>query len=267
MSVIFGKMEDKEECIMAERLVAPNYWNNLIAIFFGYEKCAPGYSFGPGSREYYLVHYILSGKGIYSRGNNTYKVNTGDLFIIRPDEETFYCADRQNPWEYAWLAFRIPDPPMFLDEPVIRQPPIGHIFTFIRDHFRDKSIDGKIYSLTYELLWILTQKESSRMPEDYALYAKTYFELSYARPITIQNIAVNLHIDRRYLTEVFRKTYGISPKAYLTNLRMEKAIHYMDTGHNITESARMAGFTDLSNFYKQYKDRYGSLPGVRLKKL
>ena len=252
---------------MAERLVAPNYWNNLTAIFFGYEKCAPGYSFGPGSREYYLVHYILSGKGIYSRGKNTYKVNTGDLFIIRPDEDTFYCADRQDPWEYAWLAFRIPDPPMFLDEPVIRQPPIGHIFTFIRDHFRDKSIDGKIYSLTYELLWILTQKESSRMPEDYALYAKTYFELSYARPITIQNIAVNLHIDRRYLTEVFRKTYGISPKAYLTNLRMEKAIHYMDTGHNITESARMAGFTDLSNFYKQYKDRYGSLPGVRLKKL
>ena len=41
------------------------------------------------------------------------------------------------------LAFRIPEPPIFLDEPVIRQPPIGHIFTFMRDHFQDKKLTEK----------------------------------------------------------------------------------------------------------------------------
>lgn len=250
---------------MAERLVIPNYWKGLTALFFGHEKCTAGYSFGPGSREYYLVHYILNGKGTYCRSKKVYNVNTGDLFIIRPGEETLYCADREDPWEYAWLAFQIQEPPMFLDEPVIHQPPIGHIFTFIRDHFQDKKIDGKIYSLTYELLWILTQKESSRTPEDYAAYAKTYFELSYMQRITIENIAANLHIDRRYLTEVFRKAYGVSPKEYLTNLRMDKAVKFMNAGHNITESARMAGFTDLSNFYKQFKARFGSVPGTHTK--
>lgn len=250
---------------MAERLIDPNYWNKMTAIFFGYEKCTPGHSFGPGSREYYLVHYVLSGKGIYSRDRKTYKVNTGDLFIIRPGEDTLYCADREDPWEYAWIAFRISAPPMFLDEPVIQKPPVGHIFSFIRDHFMDKKIDAKVYSLTYELLWILTQKESSHMPEDYALYAKTYFELSYMQHITIENIAANLHIDRRYLTEVFRKEYGISPKEYLIDLRMQKAVQFIHAGHNISEASRMAGFTDLSNFYKQYKARYGTVPGEHKK--
>ena len=30
------------------------------------------------------------------------------------------------------------------------------------------------------------------MPEDYALYANTYFEVSYMQRITIENIAANL---------------------------------------------------------------------------
>ena len=252
---------------MAERLVIPNYWKNLIAIFFGYENCPAGHTFGPAYRDYYLIHYVLSGKGIYYRDGKKYEINSGDLFIIRPEEITTYQADMQEPWEYSWLAFRISDPPMFLDKPVIHQPPVGHIFTYLRDHFKDQKIDGKIYALTYELLWILIQKESSHTPEDYAAYAKTYFEVSYMQRITIEDIADNLHIDRRYLTEVFRKAYGISPKEYLINLRMEKVAQFMQSGHNISESARMSGFTDLSNFYKQYKARYGAVPSTHRKKM
>lgn len=245
---------------MAERLIMSNYWKNLTPFFFGYEVCSSGHTFGPAYREYYLIHYVLSGKGTYYRDGKTYEVSSGDLFIIRPSEITTYQADLHDPWEYAWLAFHTSDPPMFLDKPVIHHPPVHHIFAYIRDHFQEKKIDGKIYSLTYELLWILTQKESSRTPEDYAAYAKTYFELSYMQHISIEDVAKNLHIDRRYLTKVFRKAYGISPKEFLTNLRMQKAVHFIHSGHNVTESARMAGFTDLSNFYKQYKTRYGSVP-------
>lgn len=33
--------------------------------FFGEERCIQGYSYGPGTRKVYLMHYILSGKGIF----------------------------------------------------------------------------------------------------------------------------------------------------------------------------------------------------------
>lgn len=251
---------------MAERLVMSSYWKNLAPFFFGYEACSAGHTFGPAYREYYLIHYVLSGKGTYYREGKTYAINTGDIFIIRPNEITTYQADPQDPWEYAWLSFLMSEPPLFLDKPVIHHPPVQHIFTYLRDHLQDKMLDGKIYSLTYELLWILMQKESSHTPEDYASYAKTYFELTYMKHITIEDIAKNLHIDRRYLTGVFRKAYGISPKEYLINLRMQKAVQFIQAGHNISEASRMAGFTDLSNFYKQYKARYGTVPGIDRKK-
>lgn len=250
---------------MAEQLVMSSYWKNLTPFFFGYEACSAGHTFGPAYREYYLIHYVLSGKGTYFRDGNRYEVNSGDLFIIRPEEITTYQADLQDPWEYAWIAFHISNPPLFLDKAIIHQPPVHHIFAYIRDHFLEKKIDGKIYSLTYELLWILTYKESSRTPEDYAAYAKTYFELSYMQHISIEDVAKNLHIDRRYLTEVFRRAYEISPKEYLIDLRMQKAVQFIHAGHNISEASRMAGFTDLSNFYKQYKARYGTVPGEHKK--
>ena len=34
----------------------------------GVEACAPGHSFGPAVREYFLLHYVVRGKGIFRRG-------------------------------------------------------------------------------------------------------------------------------------------------------------------------------------------------------
>ena len=33
----------------------------------GFQKCEPRYQWGPGVRDHYLIHYIVSGKGIYAR--------------------------------------------------------------------------------------------------------------------------------------------------------------------------------------------------------
>ena len=31
----------------------------------GHEKCHPGYQWGPGVRDHYLIHYVAKGKGRY----------------------------------------------------------------------------------------------------------------------------------------------------------------------------------------------------------
>lgn len=42
-----------------------NYTNNIELSIFncGLERCAPGQTWGPGIRDHYLIHLVVSGKG------------------------------------------------------------------------------------------------------------------------------------------------------------------------------------------------------------
>ena len=71
----------------------------------GVEACAPGHSFGPAVREYFLLHYVVRGKGIFRRGKREYTLQAGEIFVIRPGEVTYYEADMRAPWEYMWAGF------------------------------------------------------------------------------------------------------------------------------------------------------------------
>ena len=71
----------------------------------GVEACAPGHSFGPAVREYFLLHYVVRGKGIFRRGKREYTLQAGEIFVIRPGEVTYYEADMRDPWEYMWAGF------------------------------------------------------------------------------------------------------------------------------------------------------------------
>ena len=47
-----------------------NYTNNIELSIFncGLERCAPGQTWGPGIRDHYLIHLVVSGKGIFEVG-------------------------------------------------------------------------------------------------------------------------------------------------------------------------------------------------------
>ena len=71
----------------------------------GFQKCDALYQWGPGIRDHYLIHYIISGKGTYRVAGQTYHLSGGDALLVYPNTEVVYCADEQDPWEYAWARF------------------------------------------------------------------------------------------------------------------------------------------------------------------
>ena len=80
-----------------------NLLNSLSVYNVGYQKCDPEYQWGPGVRDHYCIHHILSGSGCYCTGTVSKHLEEGDTFILYPGVELRYQADADKPWEYASL--------------------------------------------------------------------------------------------------------------------------------------------------------------------
>ena len=48
----------------------------------GFQRCDSLYQWGPGIRDHYLIHYIISGKGFYKIGKRTYELQAGGSFLV-----------------------------------------------------------------------------------------------------------------------------------------------------------------------------------------
>ena len=77
---------------------------DLVVYHVGAEKCEPGH-FWSGVRDHFLIHYVLSGKGIFTFDGSTYQLSGGQGFLICPNILSFYQADLDEPWEYCWVGF------------------------------------------------------------------------------------------------------------------------------------------------------------------
>lgn len=66
----------------------------------GIQKCEPLHQWGPGIRNHYLIHHIVSGKGYYKVNDNIWELHAGDTFLAFPYSEITYYADQKDPWEY-----------------------------------------------------------------------------------------------------------------------------------------------------------------------
>ena len=57
---------------------------------YGYEQCCANHTFGPGMRNHYLIHCILSGSGTYRthQGDQSseYHLHGGQALLIEPDQ-------------------------------------------------------------------------------------------------------------------------------------------------------------------------------------
>ncbi|WP_446692503.1 helix-turn-helix domain-containing protein [Ruminiclostridium cellobioparum] len=71
-------------------------------------------------------------------------------------------------------------------------------------------------------------------------------------------VANRLHISRDYLGKMFREAYSKSFADYLTEVRLQKAVEYMDNSRmSITGILDEIGWENKNYFYTTFKLKYG----------
>ncbi len=248
-------------------------FKDLNPLFYGWQDCKKGHSYGPASRGQYIFHYIVTGKGIFKKDGITYSLSKGNIFLIRPDELIYYKADEVEPWSYIWIGFEgdavnnLLERSGFSDNTnTFYLSQCEYIFKSTREsNDLNRSLEVYICGKLYELFSVLIENNSSNnpqnMPDLYVQKAKEYFNTHYSINISIEHIAYTLGIDRRYLCRIFKKKIGETPQSYLINLRLERATLLL-TQYNFSvgDVARSTGYNDIYNFSKMFKQKYGLSP-------
>lgn len=237
------------------------------AAFFGWEDCAPGHSWGPWVRKYWLIHYVVRGFGFLDWGGKTFSIGPGDLFLVPPDTVSTYWADQENPWEYIFLEFKAHgDLPDFMYQSVIHCPQVGPVFERMKQC--EKLTQGRSAFLTAclcEMMALLQEQNSPPVSEiDHAI---RWMRTEYMRGLTMKECADRLHISRSYFFTKFKKKTGSSPQQYLTNVRMERAAVLLGKeGISPSIAAASVGYGDIYQFSKAFKKHFGLSPREYRKK-
>jgi AraC-like DNA-binding protein len=85
--------------------------------------------------------------------------------------------------------------------------------------------------------------------------------------LDFSQLAADLGVSLRTLQWNFRRAYGLSPRAYLYQRRLELAREGLlaaEPNTTVTDIALACGFGDLSVFSAKYRQTYGELPSQTL---
>ncbi|NIK69620.1 AraC family transcriptional regulator [Paenibacillus sp. BK720] len=86
-------------------------------------------------------------------------------------------------------------------------------------------------------------------------------EADIARPWSLKELAASAHLSPSRFSALFVQTVGTSPMDYLIQLRLSAAVSLLEsTDKKMIEIAETAGFRNLSNFNRLFKQHIGKQP-------
>ena len=251
---------------------------DLRLIFCGREDCKSLHSWGPGIRPNYVIHYITKGKGIFCADQETWELHEKEGFLIKPEVQTYYQADKDDPWTYSWIGFDGLLVPLLLRELGLgdgrftffcsRKEELEQVFSNMLQYqqyseVNDYMLQGQLYLFFAHLLKDIMVHTHSTVPgrNDYVLGAIRYIRNNYFNPIKVSDIAAYIGIDRTYLHTLFRQETGMSPGDYLRNFRLTRAAELLRLSrYSVENIAFSCGYQDAVVFSKAFKKKYGMTP-------
>lgn len=262
-------------------IVDYNTGNTEMNLFHcGEHRCNSGHYWGPAVRNHYLIHYIVSGKGIFKRNNKTYELKAGNGFLICPDDVVFYQADAAEPWHYYWIGFYglncrkiLLQANLSKENPIFYSDEADFFIQNIESMILANKLTpedelhrlGNLYLFLSKLVQISSlnapAKSQKTLMEEYITYTIDYIERNFLCDISVEVIASNIGINRKYLYTIFKKKLGLTPMEYIIKVRMEKACALLaSTNLTLVHVCNSVGYKDQFAFSKQFKKSIGVSP-------
>ena len=225
--------------------------------------------------NYTCPHIIEKGHGWVKTAAGIKEIMPGDMFCIMNDGQIEYYDDPQDPWLYYWIrldgeaadelvrswGFTPEEPWIHPDEPERVLDCFKNIHSMAENQagLRSNVLAAELFRLADSIASHTPhQKSKSQQIVD---RAKAVIETQMHSALNVSELAAWLNVDRTTLFHAFRKECDCSPIEYLREQRIKRACSILKTSNlNLTDIARMCGFSNDKYFIKTFRQLKGTSP-------
>jgi len=229
------------------------------------------HQWGPGTREVYSIHYVVSGKGYVESRGEVYELSAGDAFMVFPEEEILYYPEKSDPWAYRWVDFKGADAKTLVSRtgfskncPIVKgKKGLEPLFFVYEEGVHGETVKDRYAAKVYLLLtYFLKETKEPGERRTYYEDAVEMIQNSYwKQELNVGNLSKSLNVERSYLYRLFMEKAGVSPQQYLAEVRMERACELLaSTELSVQVIACSVGYKDALYFSKLFRKSKGITP-------
>jgi len=252
---------------------------NDVEVLQGFYR---NYEFAQHFHTVPAIGVVESGTMSFYCQSTTHIVPTGTVLLLSPGEVHAPKAATDKGWSFRmfylekeFFQARSEDfgsgIPQFV-KPFVRDEALAA--SLLRLH-RKLETDADTLNIEHDLACVFSHLSerhicdlSNQLPirneRDRIRDVKDYLRSFYSRAISVDDLTEIAQLSRFHLMRTFRRDIGLSPYAYLTQIRVEAAKKLLRKGISIVDVASEIGFTDQSHFTRQFKRITGVTPGQYL---
>ena len=229
------------------------------------------WNFVPHTHNHTELFFIVGGKGRFLIQDQVFPVDINNLVIINPN--ILHKEDSMNtqPLEYIVLGIEGIE--------LAEEKNAGSPFCVL-DHFESADVSSCLRNILREMeqknaeyeeicqayldILIMRLKRSIGLTVSavqntgtghrQCATVKRYIDVHFKEALTLELLAEEAHINKFYLSHVFKKEYGVSPINYMIAKRIEESKYLLaETDLSMSQIAQLLGFSSLSYFSQVFR--------------
>ncbi len=227
-----------------------------------------------GVLDTWLIIYVRKGCGYVETNGVRTKANENDIIFIDSSKPHRYYTNTS--WEILWIHFGGNSAAFFFKSINKNSGAVIHngatdqvlenMYKIINNfkkhlHLHDVLISECINSLLTSLYIAAHGLDNALKGHDPVERSIKYIKSNYQNTISLNDIAVQVHLSPFYLSRIFKKQTNYSPHEYIIKVRIDKAKELLKkTPLTVAEISYATGFNNSSNFINKFRKLSGFTP-------
>lgn len=238
------------------------------------------HEYAPHTHDELVIAVTEAGGSVITSRGSTNEAQPSTLFVFNPGEPHSGHMGRSRRWRYRGLYLAQPaiaeaarrlgiaSLPYFLGNAIVDRELVARSLTLHRTLDQERQDQLRSEELFCDTLAVLFARHGRPRPRldgagvDQRLVRRIldHIHARYTQGLSLEEMAADAGLTPFQVIRLVRRSVGMTPHAYLTQVRLDAARERLRRGHPAVDVAVAVGFYDQAALTRHFKKRYGITP-------